>query len=58
MTGIDGATAARPQGWIQPSDLPLPDLLDPIGAEFFVEWQVAEHATMRLHAGGARSKSS
>ena len=58
MTGIDGATAARPQGWIPPSDLPLPALLDPIDAEFFVEWQVAEHATMRLQGSGPRSKSS
>ena len=58
MTGIDGATAARPQGWIQPSDLALPDRLDPIAAEFFVEWQVAEHATMRLQGSGPRSKFS
>jgi hypothetical protein len=48
LTGIDGATAARPQGWSQPSDQPLFDLLGPFNAEFVVEWQVAEHGTRQL----------
>lgn len=52
MTGIDGATAARPQDWMQPSDLPLPHLLDSFGSEFFVEWQVADHAGRQLRGSG------
>ncbi|MGH9263382.1 MAG: hypothetical protein ACRD1D_01690 [Acidimicrobiales bacterium] len=48
MTRIDGATAARSQGFSQPSDQPLFDLLGPFNAEYFVEWQVADHDDLRV----------
>jgi hypothetical protein len=40
LTGIDGAiTHFRPR----PAEGPLPEMLASLEAEFFVEWQVAEH---------------
>ena len=46
MTGIDGAPAPLLQGRLQPLDGPLPDVFTMFDAEFFVEWQVPDHASI------------
>ena len=47
MTRIDGATGVRSQSLSQPTDQLLFDLLGPFNAEYFVEWQVADHGNLR-----------
>ncbi|HEX2046522.1 MAG TPA: hypothetical protein VHF27_02080 [Acidimicrobiales bacterium] len=44
MIGIDGATVARPDGHPEPLPAPLLEALGGFEPEFFVEWQVADHA--------------
>ena len=46
MTRIDGATTARLDARSEPLDRPLPDVFATFDAEFFVEWQVAEHPSL------------
>ena len=46
MIGIDGATAARPHVAPDSLSIPLPEALADLEAEFFVEWQVADHDLM------------
>ena len=57
MTGIDGATAARPtdRDLLTGSgfDGPPFDLLLPLSDEFFVEWQVAGRDTRARLTTGA-----
>jgi hypothetical protein len=51
LTGTDGAITLPLQGRPQPLDGPLPDVLGTFGAEYFVEWQVADIAPVPDFAG-------
>ena len=46
MTGIDASTVSSVRGRPQPLDGHLSDVLSPFNAEFFVDWQVAEHPAL------------
>ena len=60
MTGIDGATAARPEtkGLSSRPDTDgfLSDVLASFNAEFFVEWQVADHEALTRLAGASEAE--
>ena len=51
MSGIDSASVARPEGRPDPRGTRFPEVLAALASEFFVEWQVADHAAFA--PGGA-----
>ena len=61
MTGIDGATAARPKndglGTSSVFESPYSDVLIPLSTEFFVEWQVADDDALARLAGAAEREN-